>query len=72
MGKNQEKGQQDEHSGGGSVIDHLTGMKRQMKYSVNSWQKLCDLQPLFSRGTSASLIYVGNTIQCRTSSLEDF
>lgn len=72
MGKNQEKGQQDEHSGGGSVIDHLTGMKRQMKYSVNSWQKLCDLQPLFSRGTSASLIYVGNTVPHRRNSQGGF
>ena len=30
-----------------SVIDNLTRIKRQMRRSMNSWQKLHDLQPLF-------------------------
>lgn len=30
---------------------------------MNSWQKLCNRQRLFSWGTSASLICAGNTVQ---------
>ena len=53
----------------GSVTDNLTRMKRQMRCSLSSWQKFCDHQPLFSWGTSTSLIDAGNIIQPRGSSL---
>ena len=56
----------------GSVIDPQTKMKRWMRHSVCSWKKLCDWQPLFSQGISTSLIYAGNIIRYRRSSLEGF
>jgi len=37
MGKDEEERQEDRHPAG--VIDHPTGMKRQMKFSTRGWQK---------------------------------
>ena len=37
-------------------------MKRRTRHSTSIWQKLCDQQPLFSWGTSTSLILTVNTI----------
>lgn len=51
----------------GSIIGHLARIKRWIRHSVGSWQKLRDYQLLFSCGTLASLIYVGNTVQHRRS-----
>lgn len=72
MDKDQGEGQQGRLSGGESVTDYLTRMRRQISLSTNSWQKLCNFQPLFSRGNSASLIHIGSTIQHRISSVGGF
>ena len=48
-----------------SVIDCLSRMKRWMRCSTRSWQKLLNRQTLFSWGTSNFLIYTRNIIQSR-------
>lgn len=47
----------------GSVIDCFTRVKTHMRHSTNTWQKLHYHHPLFSLGTSISLINVGNIVQ---------
>jgi len=45
-----------------SIIDRWTRIKRKMRCSMSSWQKLCDRWPSSSWGTSTSLTYAGNKI----------
>ena len=43
-------------------LDRRNRMKRQMRCSTCSWQKVRDCQPFSSWGTSTSPTYAGNTI----------
>ena len=47
----------------GSVTDRLIRMKRWMRHSMSSLQKLSNRQHSFSWETSTSIIYVGNVTQ---------